>query len=122
MAKGIYVVYTDVDDDRVDEFNAWYDEIHIPDLLRVGCITGAERFMLRGAGQELRLKTGDLGVPKFLTIYHVDILDEIEIKAQLAQARPSWIRQGRLFDRFKVGISTLYEEILPLQRPQFGLN
>lgn len=115
MPKGVFIVYTDVDDHRIDDFNTWYNDVHIPDLLNVQCITGAERFVLTGRGQELRLKTGELATPRFLTIYHTNTTIEDDVKAQLAAARPDWVRAGRMFPAFKSGQSSVYEEILPLQ-------
>jgi hypothetical protein len=115
MPKGVFVVYTDVEEDRIEAFNTWYNEIHVPDLLRLKCITGAERFMLRGSGQELRLKSGELARPKFLTIYHTNTVVESEIRAELTAARPAWVEDGRMFPDFRSGQSTVYEEILPLQ-------
>ena len=44
MAKGImYVESRPSSPDREQEYNAWYDEIHIPELLKLDGIVGARR-------------------------------------------------------------------------------
>ena len=40
--KGIFMVFTDVDPNQEEEFNAWYDTEHISDVLAVpGVLSGA---------------------------------------------------------------------------------
>lgn len=42
------VVLSNPVDGREDEFNEWYDNQHIPDLLRVPGVVAAQRFRLSG--------------------------------------------------------------------------
>ena|ERR1700761_7245231 len=49
MAKYQLIVLTNPKDGREAEYNAWYDERHIPDVLNVPGFTGAQRFQLSGA-------------------------------------------------------------------------
>ncbi|OBH12401.1 DUF4286 family protein [Mycobacterium sp. E3247] len=45
MAKGImYVESRPSSPDREDEYNTWYDQIHIPELLTLDGIVAARRF------------------------------------------------------------------------------
>jgi hypothetical protein len=46
------IVRTDVAPEMEDEFNRWYDEEHIPRLLRVPGVLWAKRGMNTGAGQK----------------------------------------------------------------------
>ncbi|QKT08817.1 hypothetical protein HUN08_17595 [Gordonia sp. X0973] len=63
-----YVVFTNpTTPEDEDEFNRWYDDQHIPDLLRILGIESAQRFRLteqqRGAGPYPY---------KYLCLYHCD--------------------------------------------------
>ena len=46
MNKHILLVLTNAVVGREDEFNRWYDDIHIPDLLKIPEIVSAQRFRL----------------------------------------------------------------------------
>jgi hypothetical protein len=46
MTKSYYVVLTNAVGDRHLEFNEWYNNQHIPDLLRTPGVLGAQRYRL----------------------------------------------------------------------------
>lgn len=46
MAKYTFVVMTNAVEGQDEEFNAWYDEVHIPDVLQVPGFVAAQRFRL----------------------------------------------------------------------------
>jgi hypothetical protein len=46
MRKFTWIVLTNCDPMHEDEYNRWYDDIHIPDLLRIPGIVGASRSRL----------------------------------------------------------------------------
>ena len=55
-----------------EEFNRWYDEVHLPDVFKVPGVTGAERFRMRsGAGWN------------YLAIYELDCDDPAVVEQQL---------------------------------------
>ena len=64
MPKGIMLVQSRPSDPaREDEYDKWYGETHIPEVLAVPGITGARRYKLHGApGQE----------PAYLAIYELE--------------------------------------------------
>ena len=43
---GRLVVYTNATPGQDDEFNRWYDEVHIPEILALGPFTAAQRFQI----------------------------------------------------------------------------
>ncbi|NED90919.1 hypothetical protein G3I76_63920, partial [Streptomyces sp. SID11233] len=47
MSKHVLLVFTDPQPGREEEFNAWYDEVHLPDVLGVPGYTAAQRFVAR---------------------------------------------------------------------------
>jgi hypothetical protein len=59
-AKYLYVVRMDVDPEKEKQFNEWYNEEHIPALLKVSGVRGACRY----ASLE--------GTPKYIAIYELD--------------------------------------------------
>lgn len=48
MHQSMLLVYTDVDDEHEEEFNRWYNEVHLPDLLTIEGFVGARRYRLAG--------------------------------------------------------------------------
>ena len=73
MARGIMLVESKAaSPDELDAFNAWYDEVHIPEILAVDGFVSARRFLAAD------------GVTYF-AVYEVDDIDNAE--ANLAAAR-----------------------------------
>ena len=69
MGKWILVVYADSKDpSREAEFNDWYDNTHLPDVMKFAEISGATRY----ANDD-----PEAGPGKFLAIYEVES-DDIE--------------------------------------------
>ena len=86
MAKkgnGIFLVYTDIDAVHDDEFNAWYNTEHLPDLLRLPGFLDAARYVAVKGG------------PKYLAVYELatsDTLKSPEFQAYRANPTP-WSRR-----------------------------
>ncbi len=58
--------------DRDEEFNRWYDDVHLADVFRVEGVTGAERYRFRsGEGW------------KYLAIYELDCDDPVAVEQKL---------------------------------------
>lgn len=71
MPRGVLVVQSaPVDPDHDDEFNRWYDDEHLPDILDIPGFVGARRF-------ELTSQRSGTAVPQYLTIYELDS-DDLE--------------------------------------------
>ena len=52
--RGIFMVYVDIDAQHVQEFNKWYNEEHLPELLSVPGILSAARYeAVKGGPQYL---------------------------------------------------------------------
>jgi len=111
--KGVFIVYTDVEAKDEAAFNKWYDEIHIPDLLKLDIINGAQRFKVANAGQELRMKDGTMHTPRYVTLYFLNNGSSKAMLDTLATARPEWIAKGRLPDIFRAAQYGVYETITP---------
>ncbi|MEZ4332525.1 MAG: hypothetical protein R3F35_12260 [Myxococcota bacterium] len=71
MPKYRFLVYTNARDGRDDEFNRWYDEIHLAEVVAVPGFTGAER-------QTIRPLPGEPPPPhRYLAIYDIES-DDVE--------------------------------------------
>lgn len=80
LTKYLYFVRMDIDLDKEERFNKWYDEEHIPALLKVPGVLGASRYISLD------------GSPKFTAIYELERPDipssEAWKKAVAATPRP----------------------------------
>ena len=66
MPKGVFIVQSNpVDPSRDDEFNQWYDNVHLADVKKVPGIVGARRF---------KILTPD-AAHRYVAIYEVDADD-----------------------------------------------
>jgi hypothetical protein len=86
VARYKWLVFTNCIPGREDEFNRWYDEIHIGDLLRVPGIVGAHRSVISPA--QASMATGDVELCgpedigaryRFLAIYEIEAEDPLTV-------------------------------------------
>lgn len=108
MAKWLLVVETNAKDAAHEaEFNEWYDNIHLPDVLETPGILRATRYERIGSLE---------GKAKFLATYEIETQDIDQtmkaVRENLAKKRA----EGR-FSNFLVSVSSaLYKEIGHLSR------
>jgi hypothetical protein len=105
MAKkggAILLVYTDLADEKYDEeFNAWYDTQHLPQLLALPGVLDAARYVAVKGG------------PKYLAAYEVESLDTVLGPSWQNRPIPAWDKRmspqviGKNFTRI------LGEQIFP---------
>ena len=72
MAKYKMLVLSDAVAGRDDEFNQWYDTVHLPDVFKVPGVVGASRFRLRSGGKW-----------RYLAIYELDCEDPASVEQEL---------------------------------------
>jgi hypothetical protein len=95
VAKHMLIVETNCTDGDDDEFNRWYDEVHIPELLRIDGFVDAKRFEVAGAQMGRRQPEH-----RYLAFYEIDAetpqaaLDALTARAPGLQMSPT-LRQGR---------------------------
>ena len=93
---GNLVVLLDCDDpSREGEFNRWYNDIHIPDILDTALYHTAYRY------KSLNLE-GSRG--KYLNLFETDQADPGQALRELTAKSEEWKQQGRMFD----GLSLVY--------------
>jgi hypothetical protein len=66
------IVLSDPLDNRDAEFNTWYDNIHLPDVLKVDGIVAAQRF---------KLKSGDRW--RYCALYEIESDDPQKVVTEL---------------------------------------
>ena len=67
MARSVLLVFTNADGGRHAEFNRWYDEIHLKEVLEVPGFIAAERFELGEAQVDEAERSH-----RYLAIYEID--------------------------------------------------
>jgi hypothetical protein len=77
------IVFTNAAEGRDAEFNRWYDEVHLPDVLGVPGIVSAQRFALAEA-QMFRDQAH-----RYVTIYEIEG-DAAEALEALKKASPAF--------------------------------
>jgi antibiotic biosynthesis monooxygenase (ABM) superfamily enzyme len=102
---GLLMVWTDIDPEYEADYNRWYDEEHIGELLAVPGFLSAGRYVaLRGG-------------PKYLALYELDapevlrsaaFLDEVRFRASPGRARHAGGSIGRNY------LSNGYRQIFPM--------
>ena len=58
MKKYVWVILTNAQPGTDEEFNRWYDDVHVPDLLRIPGVVSAERYHLA----DMQTKPGPTGI------------------------------------------------------------
>jgi len=95
MASFKLIVLSNPVGERDEEFNRWYDDVHLGDVFKIDGIVGAERFRMR-SGEGWR----------YLAIYELDCEDPAAIEKELlARAGTAAMPLSEAFDlsRFFMG-------------------
>lgn len=110
MARGIMVVQSSpVSPDREDEFNDWYDNVHIPELCAVPGFVSARRYKAPAAGSE--------DAPRYLAIYEIDADDLSGPPAEWSARRAAGLATGTTALRQDPPPAVTIYELLPQSRP-----
>jgi hypothetical protein len=86
-AGGVILVSMNVDAEREDEFNDWYNTEHIPHFNRLAGVIAARRF---------RSIDGD---PRYVALYHVEDTSIYATPGWMAANQTPWILRMRRFQR-----------------------
>ena len=106
MKQYKYLVFTNARDGRDDEYNRWYDDVHLAEVIETPGFTGAERYAIRPQPGE------DAPSHAYLAIYDMETDD---VKATLAGLMDRGTAGGfEMSDALGDGARThLYEVITP---------
>ena len=102
--KGLFVVWVDVPADKEEDFNRWYNEEHLDELLATPGVINAARYAAVS------------GSPKYLACYeleNVEVRDTPEYRVHLDQPT-EWSKRVNLQGIATRMISNNYRQIFPL--------
>ena len=99
MTEYKFVVASNPVAGKEDEYNKWYDERHLPDLLKMDGIVGASRYELADIQAP-----GCPPVPQYLAIYDIET-DDLQAVFDVMQARAS---SGEMLVSDALDLTTTY--------------
>jgi len=104
-APWMYIVHTDIPDYIVDEYNAWYDQEHLPRCVGIPGVLRARRFASTG------ILGGGSNGPRYLTAYELSGPDVWDSPAALQARKTPWTEKMRsLFSNTR---RALYQLVAP---------
>ncbi len=105
MENWMVAVETNCNDPARDgEFNEWYDNIHLQDVLSIPGIMRASRYEDSNAAE---------GRGRFLALYEIETEDVLKIMAGLGEGISRWAEQGRMSDLVTIVSASFYRRITP---------
>lgn len=76
MARYTFVVLTNPAEGKEEEFNRWYDEVHVPEVLMVPGFTGASRHRVAPLSEAA-------SAHRYLALYEMETDDPSAVLAEL---------------------------------------
>jgi hypothetical protein len=111
MGTSVLLVITRCTDPaREAEFNTWYDDVHLPDVLTVPHIVAAQRYKLSGPPNKNEPDA------QYLAVYELDTDDTRSAMKALGEHMPQWSAAGRVIDCMQVVSGTTFAAIGSRQR------
>ena len=98
---GLLMVWVDVPADREDEFNHWYNEEHLPELLAVPGVLSAARYEAVSSG------------PKHLACYELESSDVVDSDAFKNRPATEWAQRVGPRAIATTLINNVYEMVYP---------
>ncbi len=100
MTRAVLVMMTDVPDALEAEYNHWYNEIHLPEVLSLPGVLGGRRFRVHGEGV------------RYLALYELASPDVVTSPAYVSwransASTQAWSERFSAFQRY------VYEQIYP---------
>ncbi|GAA1011733.1 hypothetical protein Aple_012930 [Acrocarpospora pleiomorpha] len=98
---GVIVVFTCAVEGKDAEFNEWYDNVHLPELLELPSIRSAKRYRLNEA-------TNSSVKQRYLTVY--DVTDPGQAAKEMAEAVQNGMLISPALDRAS-GLQGYFDEL-----------
>jgi hypothetical protein len=106
LTRGILLVLSNCKDAaREAEFNRWYEDIHVADILETGAFHTAYRY---------ESVDPQATQARYLALYETEQHDPAKAREALGKARADWEKRGRLSDTIEVVASLTARRIWPL--------
>ena len=104
----LFVLTRCTDQAQEDDWNDWYNTMHVEDACSLGLVANPTRY--RNVGPHLNV---NLGAARYLAIYETDIEDLEGVKEQQVQGHNDVIRRGRMHPAMDTTLATMYRRIGP---------
>ena len=91
MAKHMLVVFANAADGRDEEFNRWYNDVHLGDVLGIEGFVAAQRFELKGM-------PGADSPHRYLALYEIETDDVDAVVERLTSSAGSMVLSDALLD------------------------
>ena len=109
--RGILIVLMNCNDPaREDEFNQWYSDVHIPDILDTGLWHTAYRYEMVAPEAHL----GTAARAKFLAIFETDHSDPAKAAQETMKSGADRIQRGRVFEGRQIVHSIPARRVWPM--------
>ncbi|HSW57250.1 MAG TPA: hypothetical protein VLH15_02490 [Dehalococcoidales bacterium] len=116
MARYLLFAFSDCKDpSREKEFNEWYDNMHVPDMLEVPGMIKATRWMSANP------KPGEYR--RYLAMYELEADDLTEFDAKVRERGMRTVKEGRFSDLPKFDppeVPRIYKQIMPERKAKKG--
>ncbi len=113
MSRYLLFAFSDCKDPaREDEFNEWYSNMHIPDMLEIPGMISATRWVSASDKPDQRRK--------YLALYELETDDVDKFNADVRKAGQATITRGRFSDLPVFDppeIPRIYRQIMPVKKP-----
>jgi hypothetical protein len=112
--RAAYLVFTEpIEADKEDEYNEWYNNIHIPPILERDGFVGARRYRVSSK----RPAPPELAAHRYLTIYEIDHPDPATLLLRLRQDEEAGNKgdpavKKAVLRRDPPSLTVLFEEIM----------
>ncbi len=103
MPKAVLAVVTNCPQGREAEFNEWYTNTHVPDILQLPGFVAATRYEMVGQPRQ--------GQGKFLALYEMEAEEPAAALAGVGKAVPELTARGRMFDGLELVYAGAYQPI-----------
>ncbi len=112
MARYLFFAFSDCKDPaRETEFNNWYDNMHLPDMLEVPGMIKASRWVAADSKEKPRRK--------YLALYELETDDVNEFDKQVQIRGKRTVEEGRFSDLPEFDppdVPRMYRQILPSKK------
>jgi hypothetical protein len=114
MPRYMFFVFSDCKDpSRENEFNEWYNNFHVPDMLEISGMIKATRWTSASDKPNQRRK--------YLALYELETDDIDKFDADVRKATMSTIKRGRFSDLPEFDppeVPRFYYQIMPAKKPK----
>jgi len=114
MTKYLLFAFSDCKDPaRETEFNEWYDNMHVPDMLEIPGMISATRWVSAQSGEGQRRK--------YLAMYELETNDIEEFNMNVRERGMRTVKEGRFSDLpvfDPPNIPRVYKQIMPVKEAE----